>query len=315
LDCAYNQLTSLDVSEDTSLCILACSYNQLTSLDVSDNTSLCILSCPYNKLTSLDVSSNISLSSLYCGGNQLIKLDLSKNRHLSGNGSGNWRCNNLDFIFPNCLSLENMPSLGEVRVGNYWAENGWLFYLNTTGSPNVYFKDVEGPKLYVLDTTVYDNSIEVISSEDGIIYLLPEGIDKNLHSICEMCIDSVAAYSGIRVNISLSHLEDNEYWLYARDSSGNLSEAGIFTLSVGLKNTLINQLKIYPNPLDNLINIEAADRGQRSIVITSLNGQQIVSKELEGTFHQLDLSSFQKGIYFITVRSADFVTTRKIVKL
>ena len=31
--------------------------------------------------------------------------------------------------------------------------------------------------------------------------------------------------------------------------------------------------------------------------------------------YQLDLSSFRKGVYFITIRSKDFVTTRKIVKL
>jgi hypothetical protein len=36
---------------------------------------------------------------------------------------------------------------------------------------------------------------------------------------------------------------------------------------------------------------------------------------MEGTTQQLDLSSFQSGVYFITIRSKDFVTTRKIIKL
>ena len=49
--------------------------------------------------------------------------------------------------------------------------------------------------------------------------------------------------------------------------------------------------------------------------ITSLNGQLLLSQELKGPTHYLDLSSFQKGVYFITIRSKDFVTTRKIVKL
>ncbi len=30
--------------------------------------------------------------------------------------------------------------------------------------------------------------------------------------------------------------------------------------------------------------------------------------------HKLDLSLFPKGVYFITIRSKDFVTTRKIIK-
>jgi hypothetical protein len=60
---------------------------------------------------------------------------------------------------------------------------------------------------------------------------------------------------------------------------------------------------------------ETADVGTYSIEITSLSGQQMYSAKMKGTTHQLDLSTFQKGIYFIIIRSKDFVTTRKIVKL
>ena len=52
-----------------------------------------------------------------------------------------------------------------------------------------------------------------------------------------------------------------------------------------------------------------------NIEIISLNGQLQLSKEMEGTIHQIDLSSFQTGIYYISIRSEDFVTTKKIVKL
>ena len=61
LDCSYNNLTSLDVSQNTSLIYLFCSDNQLTSLDVSQNTALNTLNCWINQLTSLDVSQNLSL--------------------------------------------------------------------------------------------------------------------------------------------------------------------------------------------------------------------------------------------------------------
>ena len=46
-----------------------------------------------------------------------------------------------------------------------------------------------------------------------------------------------------------------------------------------------------------------------------MNGHQILFEEMEGPNHQLDLSSFQNGVYFITIRSKDFVTCRKIIKL
>ena len=56
-------------------------------------------------------------------------------------------------------------------------------------------------------------------------------------------------------------------------------------------------------------------QGNYNIDITTLNGQLIYSKELQGTENQLNLSSYAGGVYFITVRSKDFVTTRKIIKL
>ena len=74
-------------------------------------------------------------------------------------------------------------------------------------------------------------------------------------------------------------------------------------------------LKIYPNPTNSIITIETEYPDLYSIQIASLNGQLLLSKEFEGTTHQIDLSSFQKGVYLITIRSENFLITRKIVKL
>ena len=82
LNCCFNKLTSLDVSKNTALTILECNANRLTSLDVSKNTALTELNCSVNKLTSLDVSKNTALTELYCNDNQLTSLDVSKNTAL-----------------------------------------------------------------------------------------------------------------------------------------------------------------------------------------------------------------------------------------
>ena len=82
LNCCFNKLTSLDVSKNTALTILECNANRLTSLDVSKNTALTELNCSINELTSLDVSKNTALTILYCNDNQLTSLDVSKNTAL-----------------------------------------------------------------------------------------------------------------------------------------------------------------------------------------------------------------------------------------
>ena len=82
LDCRWNQLTSLDVSQNTALEVLNCHNNQLTSLVLGGNTALTKLLCQNNQLTSLDVSKNTALEELDCGDNQLTSLDVSANTAL-----------------------------------------------------------------------------------------------------------------------------------------------------------------------------------------------------------------------------------------
>ena len=83
LRCDYNQLTALDVSQNTALTDLSCSSNQLTALDVSRNTALTYLDCYNNLLTELDVSRNTALTELHCSGNLLTTLDISMNTALT----------------------------------------------------------------------------------------------------------------------------------------------------------------------------------------------------------------------------------------
>ena len=83
LDCDDNQLTELDVSQNPALKYLNCSHNRLTSLDVSENPALWYLNCDDNQLTKLDVSKNLALLDLDCDDNQLTSLDVSQNTNLA----------------------------------------------------------------------------------------------------------------------------------------------------------------------------------------------------------------------------------------
>ena len=106
------------------------------------------------------------------------------------------------------------------------------------------------------------------------------------------------------------------FWLYARDSTGNISDPEAFTImGVGFENILAGQIRIFPNPANNLITVQSKETGPHSIEITSLNGQIILSRDFNGSLHQIDLSSFQKGAYFITIRLKNFVSTEKLIKL
>jgi hypothetical protein len=94
LFCEYNNISSLDLSQNKSLKKLYCSGNSLTSLDLSQNKSLVELYCPGNSLTSLDVSNHASLSHVVCSWNYLTELNISG-------------CSKLDYLDCTCNYLDN----------------------------------------------------------------------------------------------------------------------------------------------------------------------------------------------------------------
>jgi len=88
----------------------------------------------------------------------------------------------------------------------------------------------------------------------------------------------------------------------------NESTTGVADISDSRK-----RISIYPNPVSSLLNIETEKTGRYMIEITSLNGHLMNVAAMEGTSHQIDMSRFGKGVYFVTVRSKEFVRTEKIL--
>jgi hypothetical protein len=85
LNCSFNLLSALDVSNNIELKWLACSYNQLTSIDLSNNIYLKQFGAEENLLNSIDVSNNINLITLICHSNQLNNADVRNGNNLNSN--------------------------------------------------------------------------------------------------------------------------------------------------------------------------------------------------------------------------------------
>jgi hypothetical protein len=116
LDCYFNNLTSLDVSQCVSLSDLRCGYNKITTLDLTYNNNLVVLGCNFNRLTKLDVSSCSWLSVLFCGDNELTELNVR-----NGNNLNFWWSCGLPFY------CQNNPFLTCITVDNpQWSKLNWL---------------------------------------------------------------------------------------------------------------------------------------------------------------------------------------------
>ncbi|MBR0152042.1 MAG: S8 family serine peptidase [Synergistaceae bacterium] len=160
IDCSYNSITSLKLTNHPALTVLTITSNKalktlnlngcsslrelscsecgnITTLNTDGCKSLTALDCRNNKLTALDLSSSPLLSSLRCTGNSLSSLNIS-NTAIA------------DFIWDNGdlqeLHAENCKSLKRIQCSN----NG-LETLNVKGCSSLEFLFCYYNKLNALD--------------------------------------------------------------------------------------------------------------------------------------------------------------------
>ncbi len=123
--------------------------------------------------------------------------------------------------------------------------------------------------------------------------------------------DSVATVA----NGTVTGVGGGDVYIIVKTTDGEFKDSCYVTVITGISNTEVPGFKLYPNPANNLLTIETDKPEHLSIEIITLNGQLMYTSRMEGSLQQIDLSSFQRGLYFITVRSRDYVRTEKVIKL
>ena len=74
-------------------------------------------------------------------------------------------------------------------------------------------------------------------------------------------------------------------------------------------------MKIYPNPASDQIAIEtSATPTNRTISISNLNGQQLITRQISEPKTVIDISTMPSGVYFIRVTNDRTVEVGKIMK-
>ncbi|PKH49938.1 hypothetical protein CXF68_04120 [Tenacibaculum sp. Bg11-29] len=114
----------IEIEKFVNLQVLNADYNQLTSVDVSNNSNLTYLKLNSNNLTELDVSNNIDLTYLHVGVNTLTELNLLNNV-------------NLTYLYLNSNSLTNINLSKNIKIGSLFLDNNNLTQINLPESPNL----------------------------------------------------------------------------------------------------------------------------------------------------------------------------------
>ncbi len=290
--CNNNQITSLDVSQNTALTSLVCGGNQLTSLDVSQNTALTLLSATQNQLTSLNVNQNTALTTLELNGNQLSSLDVSQNTGLTSLRCNSNQLTSLDISQNTDLTLVdcNGNQITSLNVG----QNRAMVSLDCSGNQ---ITSLDVSQCVALTQLRFQNnqltSLNVANGNNANFVFFWSVGNPNL-----TCIEvDDAAYSTSNWTISTFNF----------DAGSSFDEN---CTSVGVTETAYQAIDIYPNPTKDVVRwngivaqtAEVFDHTGRSVLlIAQPNGL-------------IDISELPLGIYVLKLFTEEDVYTSRTVK-
>ena len=192
LNCASNQLTSLDVSTNINLENLRCCKNQLNTLDVTKNTLLIGLTCSSNNIARLDVSENKKLITLDCNANKLKALGLS----------------NTALWYLNCEmnQLESLDISTNLQLQNLYCSYNNLTSLDTSKNEDLVVLKCIRNELTTLDVTKNAKLESLYCSANKLKNL---DISKNIKLGRLECQDNNIISLDVSKNTSLTYLYCN----------------------------------------------------------------------------------------------------------
>lgn len=185
LECYYNNLTTIDLSNNKKLSYINCHHNQLNELDVSGLPLLETFYCGHNALPSIDVSKNEKLEDFDCQDNHLDTLNVSQNKELVKLSCGTNNLTELDVrenkklkelsCYESKLSNLDLRNQTELEVLKCWKNP--LSALNVSANTKLKKLFVSNTNLTSLDAT-NNTALETFIGKDCSYNIAVEGDGK-----------------------------------------------------------------------------------------------------------------------------------------
>ncbi|MEZ4817056.1 MAG: T9SS type A sorting domain-containing protein [Flavobacteriaceae bacterium] len=176
---------------------------------------------------------------------------------------------------------------------------------------NIYIDEGDANGLAIFDLTV--NEAQMIGDYDPTQFLF------SYHATFE---DSVFGTNAISTPEAYQNIA-NPQTIFVRlyDSAGTdfgLAQFNIETDGVlGIENAFFSDLKIYPNPVTEMVTISASKLiSDTKVELFDVFGKRIFSRNIESTNGTINLNVnfLDDGVYFLTINSEGNLVTKKLIK-
>jgi Leucine-rich repeat (LRR) protein len=340
LNVALNQLTTINVSQNTQLLDVICPFNNLSAINVSQNIGLERLVVSMNAgLSILDVSTNVNLRDLMCDNTSISTLNLSNQAALELLDCSNANLTSLNVSA--CPLLQKLycegNSISTLNTGN--CVNLWYLSCQGNGisnldlSSNLALKTVRACCNQMTSINISNlTNLEIFDSPYNNYTALDLSNSPNLNTIyCfsnQLTALNVANGNNTNLqyfvansnNLDCIQVDNPSYsnanWLptsnfYNFDSNPNFQvNCGG---GVGIPENDLDAFQLFPNPSADAITVVVEK--QSTLTIHTLSGAMILQRELMVGTNTIDLTSFGSGVYVtrLTQNGTSF-NTKKLVK-
>ncbi len=264
LNCSSNQLSSLNISQNTNLTKLNCSINSITALDVSQNVNLTSLQIILNEISYIDLSQNTKLTGLQCGANKISNIDLSQNTNLTSLACERNDLTTLDlsnntklnYLFCGLNNIMTLDVSENTNLSSLICFENNLTSLDVSQSINLENLNCGANNLTALDVSQNVNLTGLTCWHNNLTTL---DVSHNINLEGLVCNSNNLATLDVSQNINLIKLWCNSVNLTTLDVSENANltdlDCGINNLtSLNLsQNTKLNSLVCNENQLTSIV--------------------------------------------------------------
>jgi hypothetical protein len=114
----------------------------------------------------------------------------------------------------------------------------------------------------------------------------------------------LSAFAGQNIYIAFRHYNCTDvYWMLIDDLQVIAGQ------HAGISNVADANVELYPNPVANVLNIQA--EGVQEVSVIDVNGRTIMTEKNVNT---INMSNLANGVYYVRVITNNGVATQKIVK-
>ena len=157
-----------------------------------------------------------------------------------------------------------------------------------------------------------------ILNDAGEVYQITQTITNStgtdaIQAVQQLAVPTDAALGNTRMRVKKIFGTTNYLDPCANASFGQLEDYTLNVTSLGVNDNMKNSVKIYPNPVVEMLNIESPNK-VKSVSVFDATGKVVSTYSLNASKSQINLSKLAPGVYVVNIEMENETKSIKVIK-